>query len=247
MRGTHPGARRPRKTAFCAILCVFAMTAGLTGPRLAFCQAKTASPVEDKDKVPLPLKLPKAVFAGTASNTTAGPTVEKLTGKPRPVPLVPKGTVNLALHKKVTSSSAPFSGSLDLVTDGDKEAREDTAVELKPRLQWIQIDLGASQTLFYVVVWHFHLEPIVYHNVIVQVSDDPKFIDGVKTLFNNDQDNTAGLGIGKDREYFETNEGKLIDAKGVKARYVRLYSKGSTYRDPLNRYTEVEVYGLPSK
>ena len=45
----------------------------------------------------------------------------------------------------------------------------------------------------------------------------------------------AGLGIGKDREYFETNEGKLVDAKGIKARYVRLYSKGSTYQDPLNR------------
>ena len=25
------------------------------------------------------------------------------------------------------------------------------------------------------------------------------------------------------------------------------WSNGSTYRDPLNRYTEVEVYGLPSK
>ena len=80
-----------------------------------------------------------------------------------------------------------------------------------------------------------------------QVSDDPKFVDGDKTLFNNDQDNIAGLGIGKDREYFETNEGKLIDAKDIKARYVRLYSRGSTHRDPLNRYTEVEVYGLPGK
>jgi hypothetical protein len=87
---------------------------------------------------------------------------------------------------------------------------------------------------------------VVFHSVIVQVSDDPNFIDGVTTLFNNDQENAAGLGIGKDREYFETYEGKLIDAKGIKARYVRLYSKGSTYQDPLNRYTEVEVYGLPT-
>src|SRR5579862_4036683 len=234
------------KTAAGAMLCVLALTAGSTGSRGSMAWgAQTGRAAEDQ--VPLPLKLPKAVYSGTPSNTKAGPNVEKLSNKPRPVPMVPKGTINLALHKPVTSSKKPYTRSLDLVTDGDKEAREDNAVELWPKLQWIQIDLGASQPLFYVVAWHSHLEPVVYHCVIVQVSDDPTFTQGVQTLFNNDQDNVAGLGIGKDREYFETNEGKLIDAKGIKARYVRLYSRGSTGRDPLNRYTEVEVYGLPSK
>ena len=200
---------------------------------------------EGQEMVPLQLKLPKPVFTGTPSDIPPGTTVEKLSGKPRPIPLVPKGTVNLALHKKVTSSKAPFSGSLDLITDGDKEAREESVVELKPKLQWVQIDLGASHPLYDIVVWHYHSEPVVFHSVIVQVSDDPAFIDGVTTLFNNDQDNSAGLGIGRDREYFETYEGKLIPAKGIKARYVRLYSRGSSFRDPLNRYTEVEVWGQP--
>ena len=70
----------------------------------------------------------------------------------------------------------------------------------------------------------------VYHGVIVQVADGPDFTpaQNVRTLFNNDVENKAGLGIGNNREYFETNEGKLIDAKGAKARYVRLYSNGST-------------------
>ena len=222
---------------------VFAFSIAVGLMALSLCQCRA----QDEEKVPLPVKLPKAVFAGTAANTKVGPNVEKLTGKPRAVPLVPKGTVNLAFKKKVTSSAAPFSGSLDLITDGDKEARDDSAVELKPKLQWVQIDLGASSPLYYVVVWHFHLEPIIFHNVIVQVSNDPNFVDGVTTVFNNDQENNAGLGIGKDREYFESNEGKLIDAKGTKARYVRLYSKGSTFRDPLNRYTEVEVFGTPAK
>ena len=201
----------------------------------------------DEDKVPLPIKLPKAVFAGTAANVKAGPNVEKISEKKRENPMVPRGTVNLALHKKVTSSSAPFSGTLDQITDGDKEAKEDTAVELKPRVQWVQIDLGASSPLSYVAIWHFHLEPIIFHCVVVQVSNDPNFVEGITTIFNNDVENLAGLGIGKDKEYFETNEGKLIDAKAAKGRYVRLYSKGSTYRDPLNRYTEVEVYGQPAK
>jgi len=200
-----------------------------------------------EETVPLPLKLPRPVFAGTPKDIPPGTTVEKPSGKPRPIPQVPKGTVNIALKKKVTSSKAPFSGGLDLITDGNKEAREGTAVELQPRLQWVQIDLGASAQILYIVCWHFHMEPVVYHDVVVQASNDPDFIEGVTTLFNNDQDNSAGLGIGKDREYFETSEGKLLDAKGVKARYVRLYSKGSTYNDPLNRYTEVEVYGLPPK
>ena len=199
-----------------------------------------------EEMVPLQLKLPKPVFAGTPRDSPAGTNVD-MKPKPRATPVAPKGTVNLALGKKVTSSAAPFAGSLDVITDGNKEVGDETAVELKPRVQWVQIDLGASSPLYHILFWHYHGQPIVFHSVIVQVSDDPNFIEGVTTLFNNDQTNAAGLGIGKDREYFETNEGKLVEAKGIKARYVRLYSKGSTYQDPLNRYTEVEVYGLPAK
>jgi hypothetical protein len=200
---------------------------------------------QNEEKVPLPVVLPKPNFAGTPSEAPAGLNVEKPLGKPRPIPLVPRGTVNLALRKKVTSAQPPFDGSLELVTDGDKEAREGGAVELKTRLQWVQIDLGAPGKLHYLLVWHYHRDPIVVHKVIAQVSNDPKFIEGVTTLFNNDQDNTAGMGIGRDREFWETSEGKLIDARGITARYVRFYSKGSTYRDPLNRYTEIEVWGQP--
>lgn len=195
--------------------------------------------------VPLQLKLPKPVFSGTPATAPPGTKLEKPTGKPRAVPLVPKGTVNLALNKKVTASCKAFNGNLEQITDGDKEARDETVVELKPRLQWVQVDLGASHPIYEILFWHWHQEPIICHDVVVQVSNDPNFIDGVTTLFNNDQDNSAGLGIGTDLEYWETNEGKLVHANGVKARYVRLYSRGSTYRDQLNRYTEIEVYGLP--
>lgn len=239
MKQIQRSTQRALRTTARAAMCAFAVL-GLTG--------LSASTSRAQDMVPLPLKLPKPAFAGTPSSAPTNPNVEKPTGKPRPIPMVPKGTTNLALHKKVTSSKPTFLGSpIDLVTDGDKEARDDSSVELKPGLQWIQIDLGATSPLSYVVFWHAHLEPIVYHAVIVQVSNDPNFVEGVTTLFNNDQENVAMLGVGKDREYFETSEGKLVDAKGTKARYVRLYSKGSTFHDQLNRYTEVEVYGLPAK
>ena len=82
--------------------------------------------------------------------------------------------------------------------------------------------------------------------MVVQTADDKDFITNVRTLFNNDHDNSAGLGLGQDKEFWDTYEGKLIDAAGAKSRYVRLYSNGST-ADDQNHYTEVEVYGLPAK
>ena len=82
--------------------------------------------------------------------------------------------------------------------------------------------------------------------MIVQVADDADFIENLRTSFNNDTDNTSGLGIGTNREYFETHEGKLINAKGVRARCIRFYSKGST-ESALNEYTEIEVHGRQAK
>jgi hypothetical protein len=92
------------------------------------------------------------------------------------------------------------------------------------------------------LIWHAHNSAKVYHDIIVQAADDADSIENVRTLYNNDQDNTSGLGVGTDREYFETHEGRLINAKGLKARYFRFYSKGST-ESALNEYTEIELYG----
>jgi hypothetical protein len=66
----------------------------------------------------------------------------------------------------------------------------------------------------------------------------------VVTVFNNDHDNSSKLAQGKDKEYIEVAEGRLIDPQGARGRYVRLYSRGNTTND-LNHYVEVEVYGLP--
>ena len=56
---------------------------------------------------------------------------------------------------------------------------------------------------------------------------------------------SAGLGVGKAKAYIETNEPRAVDAKGVKTRYVRLYSNGNTSND-MNHYIEVEVFGRPA-
>ena len=136
-------------------------------------------------------------------------------------------------------------GELDLVTDGDKEARDGSYVELGPGVQWVQINLKEVHEVFAVLFWFYHGDPRVHHDVVVQAADDADFITGVKTIFNSDQDNSAGLGLGKDNEFFETYEGKLVDAKGVRTRYIRVHANGST-ADEMNRFTEVEVFGRPA-
>jgi sugar phosphate isomerase/epimerase len=84
----------------------------------------------------------------------------------------------------------------------------------------------------------------VYRDIVVQSAHDAGFKTGVTQLSNNDHDNSLKMGRGTDKEYIETYEGRLIDAKGVTGRYVRLYSRGSTGGD-MNHYVEVEVHGRP--
>jgi len=193
---------------------------------------------------PLKIKLPKPMFVGTPKNIRS-PNLEKVTGKRRPPFLAPKGARNVAFEKEVTASDMePIIGEVELVTDGDKEASDGCFVEFGPGLQYVQIDLGKVCEIYAIVFWHYHAEARVYRDVVVRVADDPDFIKGVRTLYNNDHDNSSGLGVGKDKEYIETNDGRLVDAKGVKARYVRLYSNGSTSNE-MNHYIEVEVYGKP--
>ena len=112
--------------------------------------------------------------------------------------------------------------------------------------QHVQIDLGAKYKIHAALLWHYHAQARVYRDVVVQVADDPDFIANVRTIFNNDHDNSSGLGIGKNKEWIETYEGRLIAAKGVIARYVRLYSNGSTANE-MNHYVEVEIYGQAVK
>jgi F5/8 type C domain len=201
---------------------------------------------QDPGKEVLKLQLPKPMFVGTPKNIRT-PNLEAVTGKPRGPFLVPVGTVLLSGGKPVTASDKePVIGEIAFVTDGKKSGEDGYYVELGPMLQWVQIDLGKSQELHAILAWHYHSQARVYRDVVVQVSDDKDFIGGVTTVFNNDHDNTSGLGAGKDKEYIETFDGKLFDPKGVKARYVRLYSGGNTSND-MNHYVEVEVYGLTAK
>lgn len=195
--------------------------------------------------VELKIDLPQEVIEGSPKPKGVPNLVPEL--KKFPTFLVPEGTVNLALNKPVTSSDDyPIMGEPELLTDGEKETGEGYFLELVEGLQWVQIDLEEAAPLYAIIVWHFHGQKRAYHDVIVQVSDDPEFKTGVTTLFNNDYDDSAGLGLGKgkDHPYLESRYGLLINANGVKGRYVRLYSNGNTSNE-MNHYIEVEVHGKP--
>ena len=207
-----------------------------------------ANTSHDKNLAPLAIKLPQPVPGPTPRQLPPGVRVKIARDKwrPRKPFLAPKGCVNVARGKHVTSSdSEPVVGELSQVTDGDKNGGDGSFVELGPGVQWVQIDLGKPLPIYAIVLWHEHQLPVVYYDVVIQVADDKDFIENVRTIFNNDDDNSAGLGLGEDSGYYEMYEGELIPVKAVKARYVRLYSNGNTGTD-LNRYTEVEVYGLPN-
>ena len=201
---------------------------------------------QESKLVPIKLELPKPMFIGTPQNLNVK-NLQKPLGKPRPAFLAPVGTKNIALGKTIYSSDDfPVIGEIEMITDGDKNAAEGSFVELGPFLQDVTIDLEENYKMFAIVFWHYHKQARVYFDVVVQTADNKDMTENVHTLFNNDMDNSAGFGVGKDMHYVETSEGKLLDAKGVTGRFVKLYSRGNTNND-LNHYIEVAVYGLPLK
>jgi hypothetical protein len=198
------------------------------------------------ETVPLIIKLPAHTVKGTPEDLPSGPNIEPPPKNP-PAPLqVPKGVVNVAAGKKVTSSVAPYSGELSQITDGKREPYDEDVAEFKKGTQWVQVDLGQPYEIHAIAIWHDHRLLQATRDVVLQVSDDPEFKTGVTTVYNNDTDNTSKLGVGTDREYFELEYGRVIPVKGVKARYVRSHSRGSSLT-AINCWQEIEVYALPAK
>ena len=241
---------------FSLILAVSTFAIASTGSGFAQSKQEQAKPEsakkeekkDNKNLVPLKIKLPKPAFKGTP--------------RARPTGLQPGEAAQRSASRLSGSQRLPEccrrnkSHGQRYRSDHRRERvdhrwrqgshTEGCYVEFGPGLQWVQIDLKKKYEIHAILLWHFHANAQIYHDVVVQVADDADFITNVRTIFNNDHDNSSGLGLGKDKEYWDTFEGKLIDAKGVVARYVRFYSNGST-ADDQNHYTEIEVYGLPAK
>lgn len=170
-------------------------------------------------------------------------------------PLVPKGTALISKDKPVTSSCKNvFRGNLAQITDGVRFTKDmsKTTVFLDGGNQWVQIDLLQTYSLYAIKAWRLYEYPTIFFDVIVMISNDPEFNKEKTIIFNNDDNNSAGLGTGSDKNYIDKCYGKLFKASGQKARYVRFYSNTVDYEfgrdetDPLNNknsFNEIEVYG----
>lgn len=211
---------------------------------LAFITLLACVTLNAQDKmVPFKTQLPKPKLAGTPVAIKVSNLETAADVAARPPVMIPEGSTNLALNKPVTSSdSMPVIGMLEQITDGDKDSDEGCFVELGDGKQWIQIDLEKEHKIYAIALWHFHSQERAYHDVIVQISNDADFLAGVTTVFNNDDDNSSGLGAGKDKAYVDTSKGRVLPVAGVSGRYVRFYSKGNT-ANSANHYIEAEVWG----
>ena len=186
-------------------------------------------------------EMPKPLFVGTPLPKENPPPNLDTSTVPTLEVKVPEGVTLLSKGKTVTSNDSAPIGDLTLATDGDKQGDDGYFVDLMPGKAWIQIDLGEPKEIWLLWVWHFHKQNVMFKDVIAQISDDPEFKTST-TVFNNDFDNSAGLGVGPDKSYIETNNGRPIPVSGVKGRYVRFSSNGRDL-DDTNQYIEVEVYG----
>ncbi|MCL1922143.1 MAG: hypothetical protein FWG50_13910 [Kiritimatiellaeota bacterium] len=171
-------------------------------------------------------------------------------GKPYPPIEVSVGGGRLLSHGcPVTASiETPERGEWAMITDGNKELDNGvTLVKFAPGVQWVQVDLRTSQVINAVCVWRHAEWSGVCRDMVVRLSDDADFGEGATTVFNNDHDNSAGLGAGGDKEYIETNRGRPISVPSLRARYVRVYGNGMYLEgrrfDPFNYCSEIEVYG----
>ena len=134
--------------------------------------AALATSVAAEEMEEIKIEFPKPMFIGT-------PVPAKLPNLEQPDPSkivksfqAPKGTVNLAKDKEVTSSDpAPIIGDLTLVTDGDADGSDGCFVELAPGPQWVQIDLGAPTSINKVAVWHYHKQAQAYVDVVIGFCD----------------------------------------------------------------------------
>ena len=158
-------------------------------------------------------------------------------------PIEQPAATNVAISATLTTS-ANFDRT-SYIADGQTTTINNYANGI-PGLQLVQMDLGAAYDLNAIQLWHYYADARSYRDVVVQLSNDATFTDGVATVFNNDKDGSSGLGVGAHKEYSETSVGKSMAFTTTNARYVRFYSNGSNVNG-WNHYIEIKVYGSDRK
>lgn len=168
--------------------------------------------------------------------------------------VVPGENYNVALLKPVTLIPPPpvhdlyrINHATDGITNGDNYTNTvETGVPTA-----LTLDLGEKFTIDRVVMWHYAVgNNRTYKDVIIQFSNDPAFAAGVTTVFNNDNDNTCGQGVGTDDPYVENEAGTVFTFEPVTARYFRTWVNGHTRggRDyNSGHWSEIKIYAAEAQ
>lgn len=175
---------------------------------------------------------------------------------PSPAPVAAASVeVNVArgITDVTTNGIAARNGKrLSVVTDGDRSTSEYALIATDSVAKYIQLNLGEPHLITKVNILNDYNPdaPRAGKDLIVQLSNDPAFGTGVTTIYNNDADNSAGLGAGSDAEYVEPSTGAgltVTPGSPVSAHYVRYWANGHTRTgtsiyNAMNTPVEVEVY-----
>ncbi|TLS50664.1 hypothetical protein FE782_18335 [Paenibacillus antri] len=152
-----------------------------------------------------------------------------------PVEATLLASVNAALNKPVTSNGIASAGALSNVTNGNVSRDDYALISTSAGPKYVQVDLTDSYDIVGVNVrsdWGSDAASYRYgHDYVVQLAADAAFATGVTTIFNNDADNTLGLGAGTDPLYVEPVDGggwNIPLTTPVTARYVRFWGNGHT-------------------
>ncbi|MGO4180551.1 glycoside hydrolase family 18 protein [Paenibacillus sp. TAF43_2] len=146
---------------------------------------------------------------------------------------------NIAAGKTPTSNASLVNASL--ATDGASN-NSNAFTEAGTGKKYIQIDFGGSYYVNKIMLWHYFADSRTYKDVIVKLSENSAFSSST-TVFNNDADNSSSQGAGSDAEYAESAAGKTIVFNPVKARYLRIYSNGSSI-NAYNHYVEIQTWSV---
>ncbi len=162
-------------------------------------------------------------------------------------PIPPDQEQNLSKGKTVTYSAIRSGEStgvpVSYLTDGDTSLTHLVAVGNASQLVSVTVNLPQASTITRLKMWHYWGDGRTYHDVIVQLSSTANFSSGVTTVFNNDTNNSAGLGVGTDAEYAETSAGKeIVLPAPVIAQYARFYIAANSV-NTFNHYVELQVFG----
>lgn len=165
-----------------------------------------------------------------------------------------ESTVNVALDKAVsTNGTVSGGGSVSIVTDGARASSGYVLISVADGPKWVQVDLGQAYAISRINVlndWGGTSGVArTGRDHVVQLSNDPTFATGVTTVFNNDSDNSSGLGAGSDAAYQEPTDGtgkNIVLTTPVNARYVRSWANGHVRvtgeTNLVNTPVELEVY-----